>query len=581
MNMQSKPLFFSLVSSAALAAALPTALVPFGNPALGLIALVPFYLAIRTAPTMRIAVGAGALFGAVSTALSGFWLGNFGDFAVFTLGGPILGYIAYNALLATVLYTLMRLPDSLRPLAFAAAWTGYELLKSSGYLAFPWGLAAHSFGGVIPLLQIADITGVYGLSFLVVYASASIAELATGTPFRPPGRFTLTSDSRRPTGKFTAIIKSPRPSDGLTAIGGSPRPTGRAAAWRMSLRTPAARHLIMTAVLFAVAGIYGHTRLANEPESSDSIRAVLVQQNTDSWRPGGLADALSVLQRLSRQALAEGEHDLLVWSESSLTWPYIEERNRFFASNPIDQPFTEFLSGLEVPLLTGSPYIPSHVTDAAWNAVLHIEPRTGDVLERYGKRHLVPFAEHVPFWEIPLMRSFFQDIVGLQRVWAMADERVLFEVPTREGTTLAATPISFEGSFAYLGRDFAHGGARLYINLTNNSWSQSDTAQYQQFVVTRFRAIEARRPVMLATISGLTSAIDFHGRKTASIPMFEQGALSVEVPLYDHDTLTVYHIAGDLFAWLMIGATAGMVLWVAYRQTGFRSRRNALTSYRR
>ena len=511
-----KPLALSLLASGAFAAALPTGLVPFGNPALGLIALVPLYLAFRTAATMRAAVGAGAVFGAASTALTGFWLGNFGDFAIFTLGGPLAGYTAYNMLLATVLYTLLRLPAHVRPLAFSAAWTGYELLKSTGYLAFPWGLAAHSFGGVIPLLQIADITGVYGLSFLVVYANAAIAEL---------------------------IIANPP---------------------RRILATPAARHLIMAVMLFAVAGIYGYARLANEPEPSDSIRTVLVQQNTDSWRPGGLEESLSVLQRLSREGLAEGDHDLLVWSESSLTRPYIEERNRFFARAPSHEPFTEFISELEVPLLTGSPYLPSHVPNAAWNSVLHIEPGSGKVLGRYGKRHLVPFAEHIPFWEVPLIQSFFRDVVGLRRVWVMADERVLFEVPTRKGTALAATPISFEGSFAYIARDFTRGGADVLINLTNNSWSQSDTAQYQQFVVTRFRAIEARRPVMLATISGLTSTIDIFGRKSASIPMFEEGALSAEVPLYENDGLTVYHVVGDLFAWLMVAATAGFLVWARY-----------------
>ncbi|MFP4643750.1 MAG: apolipoprotein N-acyltransferase [Spirochaetales bacterium] len=540
------------MSAGALAVSLPNGLVPYGNPAVGLIALVPMYLAFRSAPSMRNAVAAGAVFGFASTALSGYWLGNFGDFAVFTLGGPIAGYTAYNMLLATVLYTLMRLPAHIRPLAFSAAWTGYELLKSTGYLAFPWGLAAHSFGGVVPLLQIADITGVYGLSFLVVYANSSFAELAVSRAARPG--LQIGPSPRAPTARATGALSQSVP---VGATGPAQR----------ILATPATRHLVMAAVLFAVAGVYGYSRLALEPTSNDSIRAVLVQQNTDSWQPGGLEESLSVLQRLSQEGLAEGEHDLLVWSESSLTRPYIEERTGFFARHPADQPFTDFISELDVPLLTGSPYLPSHVPDAAWNAVLHIEPGSGEVLDRYGKRHLVPFAEHIPFWEVPLMQRFFRDVVGLQRVWAMADERVLFEVPTREGTAQAATPISFEGSFAYLGRDFTRGGADVLINLTNNSWSQSDTAQYQQFVVTRFRAIEARRPVMLATISGLTSTIDIFGRTTASIPMFEEGYLSTRVSLYDDDSLTVYHIVGDLFAWLMIGATGWLVIRVAYEQS--------------
>ena len=173
-----KPVAFAALSAVLFAAALPNEVANYGVPALGLVALIPLYAALREASEMRVALWVGGVYGALSTVLSNYWLANFGEFAVWTLGGPTVAYVVYNMLLAAVLRTLMRLPDRLRPPAFAAAWAGYELLKSIGYLGHPWGLAAYSFGGVLRMQQIADITGVYGLSFVIVYANAVLAEIA-------------------------------------------------------------------------------------------------------------------------------------------------------------------------------------------------------------------------------------------------------------------------------------------------------------------------------------------------------------------------------------------------------------------
>ncbi len=519
LQLQDRPtttaVLLAVVSAITYAGALPNAIIPYGSPVVGLVALVPLYVAFRIAPRPRTAMITGAVFGALSTVLANFWLGNFGEFAVWTLGGPTVGYTVYNTVLGLVLHMQMRHWTKSRPLAFAVTWTGYELLKSIGYLGYPWGLAAYTFGGVLPMMQIADVTGVYGLSFLVVYANTTIGELA------------MTAQRMR--------------------------------------RAPALKHAVVVLVLIVATAGYGTFRLNSQPEPADAMRALLVQQNTDSWEADNLDHALSVLQRLST-AENDRKHDVIIWSENSLTRPYIEERNRFYARNPEPVSFRRFVSDLDAPLLTGSPYLPDDVPDGAWNAVILIEPGTGDVLDRYGKRQLVPFAEHIPLWEVPAVRSFFQNVVGLRPPWTPADERVLFDLPTRDGTARAGVPISFEGAFASLTRDFTQGGADLIINMTNNSWSQSDSAQYQQFVVTRFRAIESRRPVAIATISGLTSVVDIDGAKLDSIPMFEEAALSAEVPLYDRSSLSVYHRIGDTFGWIMVIVAAMSFLWITARE---------------
>lgn len=510
----------SLLSAVAFAAALPNEILPFGNGFLGLVALIPFYHALRIAPDRRTAIGCGALFGAVSTMLSNYWLANFGEFSAWTLGGPTVGYIGYNALLAVILFTLLRAPTKLRPIAFALAWSGYELLKSIGYLGYPWGLAAYSFGDSIALMQIADVTGVYGISFLIVYANASIAEII-----------------------------------GAGSIG----------SWRRVLAMPAVRHLAIVAMLFALAIGYGAYRLQNLPTAENTVRMALVQQNSDSWATGNLGSTISTLQRLSNEVLSTGEHDVLVWSENSLSLPYEEYRDGYYDRVPAELPLTEFIAQLELPLMTGSPYIPAGSTDTAWNAALLIEPGTGNVMERYGKRQLVPFAEHIPFWELPFVQHFFREVVGLRAIWTMGNEYVLFQIPSASGeTVLASAPICFEDAFAGLVRQFTKKGAQVHINMTNNAWSETDSAQLQHFIAARFRAIESRRPLVRSTNSGLTTVVDIDGVPIAELPMFEAAALSVDVPIYPSDSLTVYHMAGDLFAWLAIALTAAGIVAAAY-----------------
>ncbi len=546
----------ALLSAVTYSAALPNEFLPYGSPVIGIVSLIPLYAAFLFAADMRSAIRAGAVFGAISTMLSNYWLANFGEFSAWTLGGPTVGYIGYNALLAAVLYTILRLPRHIRPLAFTAAWTGYELLKSIGYLGYPWGLAAYSFGDVLPAMQIADVTGVYGLTFLVVYANAALAELWVGDLREKP----LLS------GRTVGAAWHFEPQErSIAATGTLPRRATRLL--RTHATAPAVAHLVVAAGLFVVAFAYGRQRLNESREPTDTLRALLVQQNTDSWAPGNLGHTVQQLQSLSLDGLERNEHDLLVWSENSLSLPYAEYQEGYYSRTPANYPLTDFIADLEIPLMTGSPYVIDRESGEAWNAALLIEPGTGEILQRYGKQQLVPFAEHIPFWELPFVRRFFREVVGLQAVWAMGSEQTVFELPARNGTVAGAAPICFEDAFAPIVREMTHAGADVFVNLTNNAWSETNSAQYQHFVAARFRGIEARRALIRSTNSGLTGVVDRTGAQTASLPMFEAASLSVEVPIYADEPLTVYHRIGDLFAWIMIVATAAAVAAVAYRDS--------------
>ncbi len=518
-------------AAAVYALAVPNELLSEGSIVLALVALSGYFAALAAADSYREARWIGVLFGALSTLLSNYWLMYFGDFSVWTIGGVTLGYAVYHSLLGPILKRAWQNPRVWRALSVAAVWAAYEYLKSIGFLAYPWGLISYPAARSLTLIQHVDITGVWALSFVFAAFNALVAE-----------QMLPALQSGRPAG--------PHPSET------GPRPAGELL-----------RQLLWLCAIVALMLGYGIIRLRTPIAQVGTVRMVLVQQNIDAWQRGREQDALRRAQVLSRRAVdAAGDSavDLVVWSETSLRRPYPEYR-QFFATNPPDYPFERFIRDLGVPLLTGAPYIADQQNWDVYNAAIMID-RNAELVQYYGKQHLVPFAESIPFWDVALVRRFFQQAVGLYGVWSVAPDYRIFELPDTGsdagGQTLKfGTPICFEDAFAYLIRGFVLSGADLLVNLTDNSWSATNSAQYQHFVAARFRPVETRRTLVRSTNSGLTSVIDAHGRVIAQLPMFEQATLTFDVPVYREHHLTVYTVWGDylpqamLALWLILVVT--------------------------
>src|SRR5687768_1684881 len=82
-------------------------------------------------------------------------------------------------------YSRLRLSLNL-PATFLAPslWVALEYVRANaGFLSLPWALIGHSQYEQIPLIQIASITGVYGISFLIVMVNGLIVDLCTQTPW--------------------------------------------------------------------------------------------------------------------------------------------------------------------------------------------------------------------------------------------------------------------------------------------------------------------------------------------------------------------------------------------------------------
>lgn len=507
---QKRILFLATMAAVLFPLALPNELFPMGNPAIGLIGLTPLYLALLRASSPRQAAAAGVVFGGISTLIANYWLAFFGDYSIWTIGGTTLGYMIYNAILGPFLWRALRSRPAFRPVLFALVWVGYELLKSVGFLAYPWGLAAYPYNMVLPLIQIADVTGVWGLSFLAVYFCAVLAEF------------------------LTDLFPDTAPA---SARGGWRPVRGRRA--RVSSGT--VRNSAMLAILLVATLTYGMLWMRREIPVNGNLRVLLVQQNADSWNTRDIAGPLQTAQDLTLEGLAAASAppDLAVWSETSLRFPYNEFR-RWFESNPAPQPFTDFVSRLPVPLLTGSPHRGDVGGFTIYNAALLLD-QAGDIRQWYGKQQLVPFAEYVPFWESAAVQAFFREVVGISAIWAPGPGYRLFTIERASGSPVSVgTPICFEDAFAYITRRFVRAGADLFINLTNNAWSRTDSAQLQHLVAARFRAVETRRSLIRSTNAGFTGVLDPWGRVTDELPMFVGGYLDADVPVYAPQTTSIY-----------------------------------------
>ena len=250
----------------------------------------------------------------------------------------------------------------------------------------------------------------------------------------------------------------------------------------------------------------------------------------------------------------------MVWSETAIRSYIREERfDNIIRRIPKERPIYDFINEVDSYFLIGAPFRPIG-SSQFYNASLLISPN-GKLLNYYGKQHLVPIAETIPFWNLGFVRYFFGEILGLTAGWGAGNEHTVFEVPISGGGTLKfGTPICFEDAYPDLCRRFILAGADAWINLTNVSWSQRESAEIQMFVAARFRAIENRRVMIRCTNGGVTSIIGPKGEIMGILDLFTKDTLTAEVPIYRSRSLTAYTVFGDYFPMILAMILLGFLV---------------------
>jgi len=380
-------------------------------------------------------------------------------------------------------------------------WVAVEYLRTYIFTGFPWALLGHSQYLRLQLIQIADLIGVYGISFLIVLGN-------------------------------TALFLTLRRIAGQT--------------WQ---KKPVSKRLPAVAAIFFVLGflftwLYGTWRIKTTDQlmaASPSARIAVIQGNVDQgvkWNPAFQAATIKTHKRLSLSAKSENA-DLIVWPESAT--PFYLFYNK--------APTQKVLDGIEktdTDYLIGSPSVAGKKGNLAYyNSAYLISPGT-KTISKYDKAHLVPYGEYVPFkkW-LPFLGKIVAQVGDFR--------------PGKAGKTVAwkqgalGVQICYEIIFPGLSRAMVKNDAVLLINITNDAWFGKTSGPYQHFSMTVFRAVENRRALARAANTGISGFIDPTGRILTSTPLLKEAAITRTLPLIR--TKTVYTRFGDLFALACLAGT--------------------------
>ncbi|MCS7091585.1 MAG: apolipoprotein N-acyltransferase [Verrucomicrobiota bacterium] len=464
-------------------------------------------------------------------------------------GYPILGWLAlvgylalYPAAWLGVIGWWMRAEDRWRDrlrgaLAAAAWWVVLEMVQARLLGGFPWNLLGASQYEMIPLIQIASVTGVYGLSFLVVWVSVAIYQ------------------------SFWVIVRMPERRHG----------------WLREIAVPG----VVTLLLFG----WGWYRVRCPAEGGRVLRVAVVQPSipqTMIWDASAGSNRFEVLCGLTLEALQEPV-DLVIWPEGALPGflrydPLVREAVAALArSNGVWM----ILGGDDAGVrLSG------RRTDEPdyYNAAFLVSPE-GRVADVYRKMRLVMFGEYIPWFEfLPFLR-WFTPITGQ---YTPGQEASVFEMSLSESASnsraevfsskvRAAPLICYEDVFPHLARRFLPGRPDCWVNLTNDGWFGESAAQWQHAANAVFRAVETGLPLVRCTNNGLTCWVDPWGRMRAVFRdsrgnIHGRGWARWSVPLPDPGSAnykTLYSRYGDWWGWFCGAYVIGLSLasWIRRKRS--------------
>ena len=480
---------------------------PFGLYPLAWVALVPLVLRLRAATSAReVGVEAYAAFLATYAVAFSWPLAHALPQTAFLSLAPLLLLPLAMALPFALAVPVRRRLGVRWGWCFLIATYGVmEGLLSRGPLAFPWGLLGHSQAEALAFNQVAEWTGTAGLTLWVLGLNVTLG-----------------------------------------------------AAWAARARRRAAG---LTAFALLVLLPFGLSRwlLDRLPAPQRHVAVGLVQPATDPRAWADIYDATRVdhLLALSDVLLdsAEAAPALVLWPETALPVGRTSaERARLYRR------LQAWADRADVALLTGA-ITPTEAAPgpmAYFNSALLFRP--GDERTRYDKVRLVPLAERVPFLDRwPWLEALAIPAGGVAGYRPGAAPHVL-----RVGATRFGVMICFESLFGNDTRHLVEQGADVLVVLTQDGWWGRTAGYRQHLAFNRLRAIETRRAVVQAAVTGTSALILPTGATAFETGWMEQTARLAAVPVHAGPTFYARH--GDFFFFLSIAVAALLGLGAAVRK---------------
>lgn len=453
------------------------------------IALVPWFLALRKQKPKNTFL-LSYLMGLVFFSGTIYWL-NYVTGLGFTI---LVCYLAlYFAIFGLAFSTVI---DTRRRtwrtgLIVACVWVSLEYVRAHLFTGFGWALLGYSQYSFLPIIQISDITGAYGVSFLIVLVNVCV--------------FQLIEKCRMKNAKCKIVLP------------------------------------VFYAVLVISAMLgYGYFRL-NQPVRGQKIKVAVVQGNIPQqmkWDPKARDEILEQYSFLTKVGNLDRPH-LIIWPETSVPG-YLENEPELL--NEIASLSVDISPSY---LLVGTPHLTKE--NELYNSASLLF--SGDIKARYDKLHLVPFGEFLPFRKFFSRFSFAQLITD----FSPGREYTVFSTDEHPLKIKFSVLICFEDTVSRLARKFRLGGADFLINMTNDAWFSASSEPYQHVQASVFRAVENRMNVVRSANTGVSCFIDPYGQITnrvkddAGRDIFIEGIETKELEIgFGYSFYTKF---GDIFAW--------------------------------
>ena len=366
-------------------------------------------------------------------------------------------------------------------------WVLLEYGRSHLFSGFPWGLLGHSQYRNSTVIQICDITGVAGVSFLVVLVNVFLFYLVQW-----------------------ALRRFNRKTDN-------------------SIRFPFLEGAVTVAVMVLAIG-YGLVRLDTiqcRMEKSPTVDVALLQGNIDQaqkWDSANFRKTVSTYQTLTEKA-SQSSVDLVVWPETAVPGYYVPDL--------VDTAVVRAIADRNnTPIIFGSlAYRREGTGDKTFNSAFAVQPHK-DTLYRYDKTHLVPFGEYIPLK--PLLPFVDKLVEGIGE-FSSGEVYPVFQIAGARCGVL----ICYEVIFPQYAVAYAKQGATLLVNITNDAWFGRSGATEQHLSTAVFRAVETRLPVIRAANTGVSAIVDQSGKIRGQTPIFIETLLIGTIPIFEERTFFV------------------------------------------
>jgi apolipoprotein N-acyltransferase len=412
-----------------------------------------------------------------------------GGGVVLAFSGAFLlaGYLALYWGLAALFWKYShRLNSFFGCFAIAAVWVLADYIRTYLFSGFPWASLGYSQWKDLALVQIAEWTGVYGVTFLIVLFNSAIVQFIA---------------LRRP-----SLAKGARV--GLVAG--------------------------ITVLVLCGIGLFRYFQISRESTGVDSVSVAVLQGNIDpyvKWDTEGLRSSIRVYSELlEKTASKRPEPDVVVWPESAIPALLADESGLMHWALPLVQQ-------VDASHLIGALTQASPEKHGYFNSLYLLKP-DGEIGGVYHKVHLVPYGEYIP------MERFLRSFIPLLReVGGFKSGR---DIKTLKDTKATFGPlICYETLFPGLSRNLVRKGANVLVNITQEGWYRSLAFAYQSLGVAVFRAVETRRPLVRAGNTGISAFIDQSGNVSKTLPLGVSGVLIDRV--IPCSFLTFYVKYGDIF----------------------------------